>query len=102
MVRQKKFEVNTYKNYESYIEAINSNRIVNVDRIEITMNLSFCRGKSDNRESHENSFKISFEPYDIRFVRKSNYKDAEMDQVENNINGLMRQFPTVNTIFYSK
>ncbi len=101
-VRGKNFEHITYKNYSSYIEALNNNRITNLSSLEIRLDLNFYRGKEENLKSHENEFRILFEPYSIIFKRNSNYKDSEMDQVEKNINDIMKKFPAYNTIFYSK
>ena len=47
-------------------------------------------------------FKISFKPYDITFKRKSNFKDPVIDNIENNINELLKKFKTQNTIFCTK
>ena len=35
-------------------------------------------------------------------LRKSNYKDANMDQVEDTINEILKKFPVANTIFCTK
>ncbi len=99
---RKGYENTSYKNYSSFINAINNKQISNISSMEIKLGLSFYRGKKDSSVEHQNEFKISFEPYKILFTRKSNFPDAEMDQIEKNINELMKKFPVSNTIFCSK
>ncbi len=99
---RKGYDYISYKNCSSFLNAINNKEIVNLSSLEIKLNLNFERGQSGDTKTHENDFKISFEPYKIMFTRKSNFKDSEIDQIENNINELMKKLPTVNTIFCSK
>lgn len=53
-------------------------------------------------KEHENLFKISFNPYNIVFIRKSNYADSSMDNIENVINEILKKFSVQNTIFCTK
>ena len=99
---RKGYEHTSFKNYSSFMNAVNSKQISNISSLEIKLNLSFFRGKKDNSIAHENEFRILFEPYNIKFDRKSNLKDNEMDQIEKKINELMKKLPIANTIFYSK
>ena len=66
------------------------------------MNIDFARGKGESLDTNENSFVISFKPYEIKFKRKSNHNDPEMNQIEESINAIMRQLPVSNTIFCTK
>lgn len=102
MIRNESFKTITYKNYNSYIESVNSGKVKNVESLEIELNLGYKRGDANNLKVHENSFKIIFKPYNIKFIRKSNYNEAQMNQVENNINEILKRFQTANSIFYSK
>lgn len=90
------------KTYDSFVEAINAGHLNNVDKLVITLDLSFKRGGDIFLKEHENIFKISFEPYNVIFRRKSNYEDAIMDQIENTINEILKKFKIQNTIFCTK
>ena len=79
-----------------------SHQLKNVSKLIISLNIDFYRGTNDNKQIHENSFKISFEPYNIKFIRKSNIKDEEMDMIENNIRRILDSFKVQDSIFYSK
>lgn len=92
----------TCKNYESFVEAVNAGHLRNVDSVTITLDLSFKRGKEYETKEHENTFKISFKPYEITFKRKSNHDDATMNQIENVINEILKKFRVQNTIFCTK
>lgn len=101
-IRQKNYNTISCKNYNSFIEAVNNGQILNVDGLEIDLRLDYKRGKNDNLNNHENSFNITFKPYEIKFVRKANYKETDMEQIENNLNDMLQKFPVANTIFCSK
>lgn len=90
------------KTYDSLVEAANSGHLKNVESVVITLDLSFRRGKDMATKEHENLFKISFKPYSIVFIRKSNYADSSMDNIENVINGILKKFSVQNTIFCTK
>ena len=90
------------KTYDSFVEAVNSGHLINVDSVVITLDLLFKRGKDMATKEHENLFKISFKPYNIVFTRKSNYADPNMDQIENVINEILKKFRVQNTIFCTK
>lgn len=96
------FESLKYKSFQAFSELISSNGIKNVDSLVINMDLSYKCGKEFEMKEHNNLFKISFKPYDITFKRKSNFKDPVMDNIENNINELLKRFKTQNTIFCTK
>ena len=49
------------------------------------MNLDYRSGTDSNMINHENSFNIIFEPYNIKFKRKSNFNNQMMDEIENSI-----------------
>lgn len=101
-IRQKNNNNIYLKNYSLFVEALNSGKLLNIDSLEISLNLDYKRGKIDNLNNHENSFNITFKPYKINFIRKSNYKETYMDQIENNLNEILKKFPVANTIFCSK
>lgn len=90
------------KTYDSLVEAANSGHLKNVESVVITLDLSFRRGKDMATKEHENLFKISFKPYNIVFIRKSNYADSSMDNIENVINEILKKFRVQNTIFCTK
>ncbi len=90
------------KTYDSLVEAANSGHLKNVESVVITLDLSFRRGRDMATKEHENLFKISFKPYNIVFIRKSNYADSSMDNIENVINEILKKFRVQNTIFCTK
>lgn len=78
-IRQKNYNTISCKNYNSFIETVNNGQTLNVDGLEIDLRLDYKRGKKDNLNNHENSFNITFKPYEIKFVRKANYKETDME-----------------------
>ena len=66
------------------------------------MDLDFRRGNGDDLIEHENSFKVIFKPYEITFARKSNHNELKMNQIEYNINNILKQFTVANSIFCTK
>lgn len=90
------------KSYESFVDAINNNHLNNVDSLTITLNLSYRRGKETELVDYENEFKFIFKPWDIKFYRKSNYSEEVMNQIENNLNNILKKFKIQNSIFCTK
>lgn len=90
------------KNYSSYLELYKSGQLNNVNSLEILLELNYRTGPNSKLVLHENLFKIRFKPYEIIFMRKSNFKDYNMEQIEKNINEILNKFPKVNTIFCTK
>lgn len=90
------------KDIVSFETAMNCGQLKNVNSLEITLNLSFERGKNNALEEHENLFVIKFQPYHIIFARKSNFVDSEMNEIESSIRGILDKFPKTNSIFCSK
>lgn len=91
-----------YKNYESFSTAIAEGHINHLGKLIIELNLSYSSGKDGALVKHENKFCITFAPYDIKFSRSSNMKDSNMDEIENNINEILKKFNVQNTIFCTK
>lgn len=101
-IYQKTFNNIRCKDYENFLSAIKDGNLNKVNSLEIRLCLDFGRGKSEKIEKHENEFKIKFKPYDIIFARKSNHDDPSMNQVEEQINIILKQFPIANSIFCNK
>lgn len=89
-------------NYQTFEKAIEDGYLKNVDKVVITLDLTYSRGKESALKKHENKFLITFAPYDITFTRKSNFNDSTMNEIEDNINGILKSFPVINTIFCTK
>ncbi len=87
---------------ESFKSLISNGGVRNIRHLQIKLNLNYGRGSGFNISNHENSFIIEFRPYDIKFLRKSNYKDSNMDYIESSIINILNQFKAENTIFCSK
>ncbi len=88
--------------YNTFISAINNGDLKNVRELSIQMDLDFKRGRNNNYTQYENSFSIIFNPYNIKFTRKSNYNDINMNQIENQVNEILKKFPVANCIFCDK
>lgn len=101
-ISEKSYNNITCKDFASFQTAINDGNLKNVTKIDIKLDMDFERGKNNNYEEHENSFTIIFKPYEITFARKSNHNDPSMNQIENQINEIMKKFPVANTVFCDK
>ena len=102
LIHEKNYNIINCNNYDSYLRALNNKQLTNVNSLEISLDLNYKRGSTSDLKSHENSFKITFRPYEIKFIRKSNYNEEDMDKIEKTINTILNQFPKANTIFYTK
>ena len=74
-------------------------KMKNLSSLEISLDLDFKRGMSNSLKSYDNSFNIVFRPYEISFIRTSNYSDESMDQIQNTINQLFSGFEVEESIF---
>ena len=92
----------TCKDIESFNSAVNNGNLNNISKLRINLDLDYERGTKGNFEKHDNSFSITFEPYNIKFKRSANFKDDMMDMVEKDINEILSKFPIMNTIFCTK
>lgn len=92
----------TCNDYDAFIETIKDGNLNDVRSLEIKMDLDFIRGREKNFGDYTNSFTVLFKPYEIIFARMSNYKDANMNEIENQINNILKQFPIANSIFCNK
>lgn len=102
-IRQKNhYNTISCKNYNSFKDAVMQGQVNNIDALEIELNLDYKRGNSDSLKDYQNSFKVSFKPYDISFVRKANHNEFNMNDIEENIKQMLNKFSVANTIFYSK
>lgn len=101
-IREKSYNNITCKDYEIFDAAVKDGNLNNVSSMDIKLCMDFKRGKGDNLVEYENSFTIIFKPYEITFARKSNHNDMNMNQVEDQINSILKQFPVANCIFCNK
>lgn len=92
----------SYRNYNSFNVAAGEGQFNNIDLLEIELNLDYKRGNNDSLKEYKNLFKISFKPYDIKFIRKSNHNEQNMNQVEENVKQMLNKFQIINTIFCIK
>ena len=98
----KNYNIITYKSYRAYLEAANSGQIKEVSSLEIDLRLNYRRGKGERLEDYNNSFKITFKPYDIKFRRQSNHDESNINQMEETIRKILDNYPVANTIFCTK
>jgi len=102
IVREKNYNNITCRDYSQFISAVNGGNLNNISSMDIKLCMDFFRGKGENTVEHENSFTMSFKPYEIVFIRKSNYNDPSMNRIEEQINLIFKQFPIGNSIFCNK
>ena len=101
-VRGKSISSVTYKNYDSFLSAVNSGQVNNVESLTIILDMSYKRGTNVLMEEHQNLFKMTFKPYSITFTRSSNFNEDTMNQIETNINDIFKNFRVQNSIFCTK
>lgn len=101
-IREKSYNNITCKDYLQFMSAVNGGNLNGISSMDIKLCMDFHRGKGNNTEEHENSFLITFKPYEIKFTRKSNHNDPNMDQIEQQIKDILKQFPVANCIFCNK
>lgn len=101
-IREKSYNNITCKDYESFLSAVKDGNLTNVLGLDIKLNLDYSRGKGNDLKAYENSFTIIFKPYEITFARKSNNNDSTMNQIEEQINNMLKRFPIANSIFCNK
>ncbi len=102
LIREKSYNNITCKDYSQFMSAVNGGNLNRVSGMDIKLCMDFHRGKGDHTEEHENSFLITFKPYEITFIRKSNHNDPNMNQVEQQIKDILNKFPVANCIFCNK
>jgi len=101
-IKEKSYNNITCKDFSSFQSAINDGNLKNVNGLDIKLELDYEKGTMNNFVNYENSFSIIFRPYEITFARKSNHNEIYMNQIENAINEILKQFPIANSIFCTK
>lgn len=101
-IREKNYNNITCKDYSQFVSAVNGGNLNGIGSMEIRLCVDFFRGKGENVVEHENSFTMSFKPYEIKFIRKSNHNDPSMNSIEEKINSIFKQFPVANSVFCNK
>lgn len=92
-----------YRDIWDFRGAVEAGKLHNVGGLRITFNLDFLRSSHGDLETHNNAFLITFSPYNIKFYRKGNFRDTNMDQIEQGIiNTFALKFPEGNSIFCYK
>lgn len=90
------------KSFADFNNAVNNGHLKNIKSLTVNLNLYYKRGQDYSFEDYENAFKISFKPYEIKFTRKSNHSENDMNNIENSINELLKKFRVQNSIFCTK
>lgn len=89
-----------FDNYQTFSSYIDQRK--DIEYLIIELNLTFGRNNEEVIVKHLNSFKITFEPYNVIFRRKSNYNDEFVNRAEMYIKSILDRFNTQDTIFYNK
>ena len=101
-IREQTYNNITCSDYDTFMAVVKDGNLNNVSSLQIDLCLDYDSGKGNELTRHENSFTIIFKPYEIKFARKSNFNDSNMNQIEDQINAILKQFPVANCIFCDK
>lgn len=101
-LRGKSYNNVTCDSFLEFEQAIEGKGLKEISSLEIKMDLNFKRDREDASAEHQNSFVITFRPYEISFIRKSNHNETMMNQIEINIDEVLKRFPSINSIFATK
>lgn len=101
-VRGKMYSNVVCHNLQEFEDSIQEKGLKDISSLEIKMHLNFKRDREDAGSEHQNEFTITFKPYEISFIRKSNFNETMMNQIETNIDELLKRFPSINSIFSAK
>lgn len=101
-IRGKQYSNIVCENFQEFEAAIQEKGLKDISSLEIKMHLNFKRDREEVGTEHQNEFVIIFRPYEISFSRKSNYNETMMNQIETNIDDVLRRFPSINSIFSAK
>lgn len=102
-IRQKNhYNTISCKNFNSFKDAVMQGQVNNIDALEIELNLDYKRGNNDSLKDYQNSFKVSFKPYDISFIRKANHNEINMNDIEENIKKMLNNFLVANFFVQNK
>lgn len=96
-IKDKKFNIIICNSYMSFKKACLDGNLNNIESMEIRLNLSYKESKIYN-----NLFTIMIKPFNLKFVRQSNYDNLEMNIIEKNINEILKRFNTIDSIFCTK
>ena len=96
-IKDKKFNIIICNSYMSFKKACLDGNLDNIEGMQIKLNLSYKESKIYN-----NLFTIIIKPFDLKFVRQSNFDNVEMNIIEKNINEILKRFDTVDSIFCTK
>ena len=101
-IRGESFQTFCCKDVDSFISAAKNGSFKKVSDITINLHLNFYRGKGGQEVEHENSFMIVFKPYEIKLIRQSNHEDPNIDKIEKQLDSIMSEMNTANSIFCDK
>lgn len=101
-IREKSYNNITCNDYDMFLAAVKDGNLKNISSMDIKLTLNFKRGKGMNVEEYSNSFTILLSPYNIKFARKSDHNESNMNEVETQIKNILNQFPIANCIFCTK
>jgi hypothetical protein len=101
-IRDKNYSNISCESYEALLSASENGSLNNISSFSISMKLNYSKGKQTTMIALNNSFDITFKPYEIRFIRKSNYNEVLMNQIEEGIHNIMDKFKVLNTVFSIK
>lgn len=96
-IKDQKFNNIICNNYISFKKACLDGNLDNIDSMEIRLNISYKKDVIYN-----NLFTILIKPFNLKFIRQSNYNELEMNIIEKNINEILKRFHTVNSLFCTK
>ena len=101
-IRERNYSIITCKSTSEFEKAVEDGKLDNIDSMEIRLILDYRKPNTPDYIMYNNFFVIQLKPFDITFLRKSNYNQLDMNAIENNVNEILRRFTTINSIFCTK
>ena len=89
------YEIQSFNNYKEYKESFKETELNDVKTIEIELNLCYMR----DGVIHNNEFKLTVRPYNIKFTRKSTYDENAINIMETYIYKYINELSKEKTVF---
>lgn len=101
-IKTKNYNIIRCNSFSEFEQLVKLGNLDNINELDIRLCLDYKSGLYNSLVDYNNLFDIKIKPYDIKFIRKSNHKEESINQIENNIDEMLKKFPTINTIFCTK
>ena len=89
------YEMRSFSNYKEYKESMDDDLLNDVRIMEIEVNLCYVKDSI----THNNTFRFNIKPYNIIFIRSSNYDEQSISIMEKHIVNFIDKLSKEKTIF---